>query len=322
MNWTLTLREALASSMSGHDPCVDHAIRVDHAIGVDHGGRTRRAASRRRVESDGRDRPMGDGSGGTPSAPTAGALTVGEVAGLAGVTVRTLHHYDAIGLVSPSDRTASGYRLYGERDLDRLHAVLAYRELGFALEDVASLLDGAADPLEHLRHQHELVQERIDRLSRLLGSLEKTMEAYMSGMRLTPEERFEVFGEHDPEQYADEARERWGETDAYRTSQRRAATYTKDDWVRIRDEAEAILGRFAAAHAAGLPPDGPDAMDAAREHRAHITRWFYECTPEIHRGLAQMYIDDERFTRHYEDRAPGLARYVHDAIIADTARPA
>jgi MerR family transcriptional regulator, thiopeptide resistance regulator len=259
-------------------------------------------------------------SSGRQAAPSAESLTVGEVARLAGVTVRTLHHYDAIGLVSPGDRTPSGYRLYGERDLDRLHAVLAYRELGFALEDVAGLLDGSADLLQHLRRQHELVRARIDQLSRLLGSLEKTMEAHMSGMRLTPEERFEVFGGHDPEQYADEARERWGETDAYRTSQRRAASYTKDDWLRIKAEAEDILSRFAGAQAAGLPADGPEAMDAARDHRAHITRWFYECTPEVHRGLAKMYMADERFTRHYEDRAAGLAQYVHDAIMADTAR--
>jgi hypothetical protein len=71
-----------------------------------------------------------------------------------------------------------------------------------------------------------------------------------------------------------------------------------------------------------MPADSKEAMDAAREHRAHITRWFYECTPEIHRGLAEMYVQDERFTRHYEDRAPGLAQYVHDAIMADTDRTA
>ena len=249
-------------------------------------------------------------------------LTVGEVARLAGVTVRTMHHYDAIGLVSPSGRTPSGYRLYDERDLDRLHAVLAYRELGFALDDVAALLDGPGDPLDHLRRQHALVRERINQLSRLLGSLEKTMEAHVSGMRLTPEERFEVFGDHDPDQYADEARERWGDSDAYRTSQRRTGGYGKDDWLRIKAEAESVLDRFVAAQAAGLPPEAPEAMDAARDHREHITRWFYECTPEIHRGLAQMYVEDERFTRHYEERAPGLARYVHDAIMADTQRSA
>ena len=169
-----------------------------------------------------------------------GLLTVGAVARVAGVTVRTLHHYDAVGLVSPSGRTHAGYRLYAPADLDRLHAVLAYRELGFGLDEIASLLAGDADPLTHLRRQHQLVRTRIDHLTRLLGALEKTMEAQMSGLNLTPEERFEVFGDHDPEEHADEARERWGDTDAYRQSQQRTARYTKDDWLRIKAEAEAV----------------------------------------------------------------------------------
>ncbi|MGZ4625131.1 MAG: MerR family transcriptional regulator [Kineosporiaceae bacterium] len=253
---------------------------------------------------------------GTATGP---GLTIGDVARLAGVTVRTLHHYDAIGLVSPSARTPGGYRLYDERDLDRLHAVLAYRALGFGLDDVAALLDGTAEPLDHLRRQHALVRERIDQLTRLLGSLEKTMEAHMTGTRLTPQERFEVFGEHDPDQYADEARHRWGDTDSYHTSQQRSARYGKDDWLRIKAEGDEITQRFAAALAAGLPADGPEARQVARDHREHISRWFYECTPQMHRGLAQMYVEDERFTRTYEDRAPGLARYVRDAILADTA---
>src|SRR3954447_4023624 len=122
-------------------------------------------------------------------------LTVGAVAQLAGVTVRTLHHYDEIGLVSPGGRSPAGYRLYAEADLDRLHAVLAYRELGFGLEEIATLLAGTGNPLVHLRRQHALVRNRIDHLTRLLGALERTMEAHMSGLRLTPEERFEVFGD-------------------------------------------------------------------------------------------------------------------------------
>ncbi len=250
--------------------------------------------------------------------PESGLLTVGAVARVAGVTVRTLHHYDAVGLVGPSGRTHAGYRLYAPADLDRLHAVLAYRELGFGLDEVAALLAGDADPLTHLRRQHQLVSTRIDHLTRLLGALEKTMEAQMSGLNLTPEERFEVFGDHDPEVHADEARDRWGDTDAYRTSQRRTASYTKDDWLRIKAEAQGLLDRFAEAQADGVPPQDPRALDVARDHRAHITRWFYDCTPEIHRGLAQMYVDDERFTAYYDQRAPGLARYVHDAIMSET----
>src|SRR3954467_11954744 len=178
-------------------------------------------------------------------------LTVGAVARLAGVTVRTLHHYDEIGLVSPSGRSPAGYRLYAEADLDRLHAVLAYRELGFGLEDIAALLAGTGDPLEHLRRQHALVLARIDHLTRLLGALETTMEAHMSGLRLTPEEKFEVFGDHDPDQHADEARDRWGETDAYRQSAQRTASYSKDDWLRIKAEGGASPSGLAARFTPG-----------------------------------------------------------------------
>ena len=246
-------------------------------------------------------------------------LTVGAVAGLAGVTVRTLHHYDAVGLVSPSGRSHAGYRLYAPADLDRLHAVLAYRELGFGLDEIAALLAGDADPMTHLRRQHQLVRTRIDQLTRLLGALEKTMEAQMSGLNLTPEERFEVFGDHDPEEHADEARRRWGDTDAYRQSQQRTARYTKDDWLRIKAEGDSVTQAFADLLAAGAPADGPDAAAAVRDHREHISQWFYDLAPEAQRGLAQMYVDDDRFRRTYDDRAPGLAQYVHDAIMSETS---
>jgi DNA-binding transcriptional MerR regulator len=247
--------------------------------------------------------------------------TVGAVARLAGVTVRTLHHYDEIGLVSPSGRSPAGYRLYDEADLDRLHAVLAYRELGFGLEEISALVAGTGDPLEHLRRQHALVRARIDHLTRLLGALETTMEAHMSGLRLTPEEKFEVFGDHDPDQHADEARDRWGDTDAYRQSAQRTASYTKDDWVRIKTEGEAVTRRFADLFAAGASVDGPEAAAAVREHREHISRWFYDCSPQMQRGLAEMYVADDRFRRTYDDRAPGLAQWVHDAILSETTPP-
>ena len=245
-------------------------------------------------------------------------LTVGDVARLSGVTVRTLHHYDRIGLVTPSGRTAAGYRLYGEGDLDRLHAVLGYRELGFALEQITDLLDGTADPLAHLRRQHGLVRSRMEQLERLLRGLEKEMEAHMSGMRLTPEEKFEVFGDHDPDEYADEARDQWGDSDAYRQSSQRTASYSKDDWLRMKAEAESVTQRFADLFAARAPADGPDAAAAVRAHREHISRWFYDCSPQMQRGLAEMYVADDRFRRNYDDRAPGLAQYVHDAVVAET----
>lgn len=135
------------------------------------------------------------------------------------------------------------------------------------------------------------------------------------GIRLTPDEMFEVFGADDPTQHAAEAEQRWGETDAYRESARRTSTYTKDDWLGIRAEADAITKSFAAAMHDGRPADSAEALAAARAHRAHIAQTYYAITPEMHRGLAEIYIADDRFMATYDDVAHGLARYVHDAIV-------
>jgi MerR family transcriptional regulator, thiopeptide resistance regulator len=248
-------------------------------------------------------------------------MNVGEVAALAGITVRTLHHYDRIGLLTPSERTATGYRRYTPADLDRLHRVLVYRELGFSLEEVATLLDAPdADPAAHLRRQHRLLRERIERTQAMVAAVEKEMEAQQMGISLTPEERFEIFGEHDPEQYEAEVEQRWGDTDAYRQSQRRTAAYTKEDWLRIKAEAADVERRFAEAMAAGVPADDARAMDIAEEHRQHIGRWFYDCPPAMHAGLGRMYVEDERFAATYERIAPGLAQFVSTAVQANAAR--
>ena len=248
-------------------------------------------------------------------------MNVGEVAALAGVTVRTLHHYDRIGLLSPSGRTAAGYRQYAPADLDRLHAVLLYRELGFPREEVATLLDDPdADPGEHLRRQRALLRGRLERTSAMVAAVEKEMEARAMGIALTPEERFEVFGERDPAQYEAEVQERWGETDAYGQSKRKTSAYSKDDWLRIKAEGADLEARFAAALRDGVPADSEQAMAIAEEHRQQISRNFYNCSPEMHGGLGRMYVEDERFAANYERIAPGLAQYVSTAVQANAAR--
>jgi MerR family transcriptional regulator, thiopeptide resistance regulator len=248
-------------------------------------------------------------------------MNVGEVAALAGVTVRTLHHYDRIGLLSPSGRTAAGYRQYAPADLDRLHQVLLYRELGFPLEEVATLLDDpAADPAAHLRRQHALLRERLERTQAMVAAVEKEMEAQQMGISLTPEERFELFGDGFSDEYQAEAEERWGDTEAWAQSARRTAAYTKEDWLRIKAEAADVERRFAEAMAAGVPADDARAMDIAEEHRQHIGRWFYDCPPAMHAGLGRMYVEDERFAATYERIAPGLAQYVSTAVQANAAR--
>ncbi|WP_353943246.1 MerR family transcriptional regulator [Streptomyces sp. HUAS MG91] len=247
--------------------------------------------------------------------------SVGRVAGFAGVTVRTLHHYDEIGLLVPSERSRAGHRRYSEQDLDRLQRILFYRELGFPLDEVHALLDDpATDPREHLRRQHDLLVARIGKLRKMAEAVEHAMEAQKMGIRLTPEERFEVFGDKDPERHREEAEERWGGTDAYAESQRRAATYTKADWKRLQAEVDDWSARYAALVAAGADAEGESAMDLAEEHRRHISRWFYDCPYEMHVCLGDMYVADERFKAFYDARGEGVAEHLRDAIHANAVR--
>ena len=245
---------------------------------------------------------------------------VGEVARLARVSVRTLHHYDAIGLLAPARRGESGYRRYGPGELRRLQRILAYRELGFELDDIKAMLDDPrTDELHHLRRQKTLLEARRSRLGEMLRALEKTLEARHMGIDLDPKDMLEVFGDFDPAEHADEAEERWGDTDAYQESRRRTRSYGKEDWLRIRDEAETIEARLAGLLAQGVPADTSLAMDAAEAHRRHLSRWFYDCSTEMHAGLADLYETDPRFRAHYDERAPGLAHYVAQAIRANAA---
>ena len=247
--------------------------------------------------------------------------TVGQVAERSGVTVRTLHHYDEIGLLRPSRRSASGYRLYTDEDLVRLQHVVVYRRLGFALEEVAVLLDDPeADVAAHLRRQRAAVMSRLDELGELVTAIDRALEAEMSGMQLTPEEQRELFGEGFKEEYQEEARERWGDTEAWRQSQQRTSQYTKADWQAIKAEADGINARLVEALQAGEPADSSAAMEAAEAHRQHITRWFYDCPAEMHACISEMYVSDPRFAKTYEDMAPGLAQYVRDAVHANAAR--
>lgn len=133
---------------------------------------------------------------------------------------------------------------------------------------------------------------------------------------MTDEELIEIFDGFDPSEYEQEATERWGETDAYVESTRRAKAHGPEEWEQIKSEGEEINNRFIDLLASGAPADSPEATATAVAHRDHITRWFYEVSPEMHRGLAEMYLADPRFTATYENAAEGLARYVHDAIVA------
>lgn len=251
------------------------------------------------------------------------SLTVSQVARLAGVSVRTLHHYDAIALLRPSGRSEAGYRLYEQEDLQRLQQVLFFKELGFPLEEIARIVkDPAFDLRAALLMQRELLGERASRLQALIRAVDAALEAHEKGTTMTKEEMFEVFGDFDPAQYEDEARERWGQTDAYKESARRTKKYGKKDWELIKAEGDAIQRDMAAQLEAGRAPTDPAVMDLAERHREYIGRWFYPCSYEMHRGLGELYVNDSRFTETFERVRPGLARFTAEAFRANAERAA
>lgn len=245
----------------------------------------------------------------------AGGWTVSEVARLAHVTVRTLHHYDEIGLLVPSQRTEAGYRMYGPPELERLQQILLFRELSFSLEAIQELLEQPAfERLEALRAQRELLFERIARTESVIGAVDVAIEALQGGTEMDEERMFAGFGDFDQADHAEEARERWGDTDAYRESMRRAKRYTKEDWTRIKAEADGIEARWVTL----MEGRGPaDAAHIAEEYRLHIDRWFYPLSRAGHVKLAELYTSDARFEQHYEKRAAGLAAYVAASIRAN-----
>jgi DNA-binding transcriptional MerR regulator len=248
------------------------------------------------------------------------SYTVGEVAAMAHVTVRTLHHYDEIGLLTPSARTDAGYRCYNRDDLERLQQILFYRALGFSLERIAAAIKDGRDSRAQLLEQRRLLHEEIARLQAMATAVDRALEAEVMGIKLTPEERVEVFGQFKPEDHEAEARERWGGNNAFAESQRRTVTYSKEDWQRLMSEAGEIYRGLAEAMERGAAPTSVEAMDLAERHRQHLRTWFYDCSHDTHRRLGEMYVSDARFAEHYERIAIGLASYVRDAIAANALR--
>jgi len=249
------------------------------------------------------------------------AYTVGEVAKLAHVSVRTLHHYDDVGVLAPSGRSDAGYRLYTDDDLATLQQALFYKELGFSLEEIRDLMaDPAFDRREALLAQRELVTAQSLRLEAILGLIDKTLISLEGGAHVTKEEMFEVFGDFDPAEYEEEVQQRWGDTDAYKQSAKRTSSYTKEDWARFKRESDANGARMVELLDAGVEPSDPRAMDAAEEARLLIDTWFYSLSREMHVYLGEMYVADPRFKRNYDRQREGLAQWLCDAIKANAAR--
>ncbi|WP_153032931.1 MerR family transcriptional regulator [Amycolatopsis sp. YIM 10] len=249
--------------------------------------------------------------------PGHGGLTVGRAASLVGVSVKTLHHWDGIGLVRPSGRTFAGYRVYSDEDIARIHRVLVYRELGFPLAEIGRILDDPdADAQEHLRRQREELVERISRLREMVTAVDRMMMASRSGMRLTAEEQVEIFGDHWEPSWVEEAEERWGESAQWAQYAERAAARTPQDWKEIAAAADALHADLGAAKRAGVVPGSEAANALAERHRAQQSKYF-DCTLSMHVCLGRTFADDPGFAAFYDEFAPGLAVWLRDVIFAN-----
>jgi DNA-binding transcriptional MerR regulator len=246
---------------------------------------------------------------------------VKDVARLAGVSVRTLHHYDSIGLLVPRIRTDAGYRLYTGVDLLRLQQILIGRELGLSLEEIRRSLDEPDfDRRIALIDQRERLRERVQQTEAMIRAIDAALATLDDGEGEREMNMEDLFQGFDPSRYDDEARRQWGTTDAFVESKKRTARYTPDDWRAVRAESEAVFDAACSALQAGKAPSDAAVMDVAERHRLSIDRWFYPCSHRMHRGLASMYEADDRFRQTIDKQRAGLTSFLAEAIRANAAR--
>jgi DNA-binding transcriptional MerR regulator len=246
--------------------------------------------------------------------------TVQQLATLAGVSVRTLHHYDQVGLLKPARVKNNGYRYYEEPELLRLQQILFFKELEFPLEDIMKILTSPSFNMEEaLKDQRQLIELKKDRLTRLIKTIDKTIKKINKQTNMEDQELYGNFSKEEMEKYNEEAKEKWGHTEAYKQSTERVKKMGKDGLNKVLAEAGKLTEEIAGAMKAGDLPTSDKVQKLIARHYDGL-RAFYEPNLEIYRGLAEMYVADPRFKANYEKVAEGLAEYIRDGMVyyADT----
>ena len=238
--------------------------------------------------------------------------TVSQLAELAGISVRTLHHYDQIGLLSPARRTEAGYRIYGRAELLRLQQIMLFRQLEMPLAEIQARIDTSEfDPLSALKEHRQALEGRRTRLGRLIETVDRTLANLQEDeMSLTDEELYAGLTPEQAERYPREARARWGE-ERVTEAEDRVRKLSKEEWARIGKQGEDATQAMAAL--LGQPADGPQVQQAIALHHAWIEN-FYPAPADVYRGLGQMYVEHPEFRAFYEQRAEGLAEFMRAAI--------
>ena len=238
-------------------------------------------------------------------------MKINEIARLTGVTVRTLHYYDQIGLLPPSSVTDAGYRIYDKDALETLQQILFFRELRFSLSDIKKIMNNPDyDKKEALQKQRTLLIQKRKQLDDLIALVDSAIKGD-ENMGL---ENFNMTNmEKTKQKYAAEVRKRWGNTGAYKESLEKTNAYDGEKWNMIDEQSAAILKEFAQCRLSSQP-DSPEAQALVRKWQNYITENFYTCTREILAGLGAMYVGDERFTQNIDRNGEGTAKFMSEAI--------
>ncbi|WP_274366042.1 MerR family transcriptional regulator [Paenibacillus thermotolerans] len=243
--------------------------------------------------------------------------TVQKLGRLAGISTRTLRYYDEIGILKPARMSSSGYRIYGQAEVDRLQQILFYRELGVSLEQIKEIVtDPSFNGAKALKEHREQLLDKRKQLELLIANVEKTIALYEGRITMTDQEKFEGFKqkliEDNERKYGKEIREKYGE-DAVNRSNEKLKNMTPEEHERITRLTEEVMAALMEAFKTG-DPAGEAAQRAADLHRQWLTFYWSEYSKEAHAGVAQMYVDDERFKAYYDAQQPGAAEFLRDAI--------
>lgn len=239
-------------------------------------------------------------------------MLIKKFAELTGVSVRTLHYYDEIGLLQPSSvDEQNGYRIYDEGSLERMQEILFYRELDFPLKSISVILSSPDyDKQKALTEQKRLLTLKKERLERLINALDSAAKGENMNMNVFDNSKFEA----EKKKYAREAKEKWGKTAAYKEFEERSSGRTAENQNKINSDMEALISEFAECMNSGADPDSTAAQALVKKWQDFITDNFYTCTKEILAGLGEMYTADERFKENIDRHGKGTAQFMSEAI--------
>ena len=239
------------------------------------------------------------------------AYTIKEIADLAGVSTRTLRYYDEIGLLSPSETGDNGYRYYNHESLLALQQIMFFRELDMPLKDIQLILSSPEFNLVIALEEHRVtLQAKAKRLKALIETVDQTITTIQGEWTMKDQDYFEGFNES---QYEEEAKQRWGKTPQWAESQKKWASYSKEQKEAIKTEGGEITKRMVGDDP-NLSPNDPDVQAAIGDYHVYINKYFYTCDVEFLRGLADMWVEDPRFAANYERIRQGGAAFVHEAV--------